>query len=178
MWAPCLPEVNRIVNAFIAGAKEVNPDVDVKSSFINSFFDPAAAKEAALAQIDAGADVLFGERFGVIEAAAEKVFAFGNMSDQNALAREWVVTGPVWDMTPTVEFVIDQIKTGCYTALDLMEFSMMAKGGASLAPFHGNDAVIPKETLDATNDRLGQIDQGLYHVDINESPPANYSVIQ
>jgi basic membrane lipoprotein Med (substrate-binding protein (PBP1-ABC) superfamily) len=52
-----VPEVNRIVNAFIAGAKSVNPDVEVKTSFINSWFDPAAAKEAALAQIDSGADV-------------------------------------------------------------------------------------------------------------------------
>lgn len=102
----------------------------------------------------------------------------GNLTDQNAPAPDWVVTGPVWDMTPAVDFVIDALRTGCYTALDLKDFSMMAKGGASLAPFHGNDAVIPKETLDATNDRLDQIDQGLYRVAINESPPANYTVIQ
>ena len=42
-----VPEVNRIVNAFIAGAESVNPEVDVKTTFINSWFDPAAAKEAA-----------------------------------------------------------------------------------------------------------------------------------
>ena len=65
-----VPEVNRIANAFIAGAQAVNPDVEVKVSFINSWFDPATAKEAALAQIGAGADVLYAERFGVIEAAA------------------------------------------------------------------------------------------------------------
>jgi basic membrane protein A len=172
-------EVNRLVNAFAAGVAETNPQAVVRVTFINDWLDPLAAGKAAEAQIAAGADVLYGERAGVIQAAAEhEAFVFGNLTDQNALAPEWVVTGPVWDMTPTAEFVIDQIKTGCYTALDLMEFSMMAKGGASLTPFHGNDAVIPKETLDATNDRLGQIDQGLYHVDINESPPANYTVIQ
>ncbi|HEY9529688.1 MAG TPA: BMP family ABC transporter substrate-binding protein, partial [Anaerolineales bacterium] len=33
-----VPEVNRIVNAFIAGAMSVNPEVDVKTSFINSWF--------------------------------------------------------------------------------------------------------------------------------------------
>ena len=67
-----VPEVNRLVNAFIAGAKKTNPDAKVLVSFINSWFDPAAAKEAALAQVDAGADVLFAERFGVIEVAQEK----------------------------------------------------------------------------------------------------------
>jgi basic membrane lipoprotein Med (substrate-binding protein (PBP1-ABC) superfamily) len=93
-----VPEVNRLVNAFIAGAKEVNPVVEVLVNFINSWFDPAAAKEAALAQIDAGADVLYAERFGVIEAAEEKgLFAFGNMSDQNELP-EFVVSSPVWNM--------------------------------------------------------------------------------
>src|SRR3990172_6587966 len=102
-----VPEVNRIVNAFIAGAVSVNPEVDVKTSFINSWFDPAAAKEAALAQIDSGADVLFAERFGVIEAAAENGFyAFGNMSDQKDLAPQNVVSGPVWNMEPTVDHVL------------------------------------------------------------------------
>ena len=39
-----VPEVNRIVNAFIAGAQETNEDVDVKVTFLNSWFDPAAAR--------------------------------------------------------------------------------------------------------------------------------------
>ena len=67
-----IPEVNRLVNAFIQGAKEANPDNKVTVSFINSFFDPAAAKEATVALIDAGADVIYAEREGGIEAAAEK----------------------------------------------------------------------------------------------------------
>ena len=48
-----IPEVNRLVNAFFAGAKEVNPNVKRKVAFIGSFFDPPKAKEAAIAQIDA-----------------------------------------------------------------------------------------------------------------------------
>src|SRR3970040_1040269 len=67
-----VPEVNRIVNAFIDGAKAVNPEAKVIVTFINSWFDPAAAKEAALAQIDAGADVRYAGRFGGIERAKRK----------------------------------------------------------------------------------------------------------
>ena len=145
-----VPEVNRIVNAFIAGATAVNPEVDVKTTFINSWFDPAAAKEAALAQIDAGADVLFAERFGVIEAAAEKgLYSFGNMSDQKELAPESVVSGPVWNMNPTVEYIVSQVKAGAYTAQDLKDFSMVAKGGASPgAHQHGVTGGIPQELID------------------------------
>jgi hypothetical protein len=101
-----IPEVNRLSNAFYAGAKEVNKDVKCKFSFIGSFFDPPKAKEAALAQIEAGVDVIYAERFGVIEAAVEKgVLAISNMSDQSSLGPDTVITGPVWDMWPTVKHV-------------------------------------------------------------------------
>jgi basic membrane protein A len=167
-----VPEVNRLVNAFIAGAKEVNPDAKVSISFINSWFDPAAAKEAAVAQIDGGADVLYAERFGVIEAAQEKgLFAFGNMSDQNSLAPDLVVTGPVWNMTPTIEYVIKQVAAGSYTAQDLKDFSMMAKGGATLAPFHAVESKIPADLLKKVQDKEKEISSGLFRVDIDERQP-------
>lgn len=168
-----VPEVNRIVNAFTAGALAVNPDVDVKTSFINSWFDPAAAKEAALAQIDAGVDLLFAERFGVIEAAAEKgLCAFGNMSDQRELAPDFVVSGPVWNMQPTVDYIVNQVKAGAYTAQDLKDFSMAAKGGASLAAI--NMAVkcgLTQELVDQVTAKENEIKSGLFRVDINEAPP-------
>jgi basic membrane protein A and related proteins len=168
-----VPEVDRIVNAFIAGVKETNPNAVVQVTFINSWFDPAAAKEAALAQIDAGADVLFAERFGVIEAAVENnLLAFGNMSDQNELGSQNVLTGPVWNMTPTVNYVINQVKGGTFTAQDLKDFSMVAKGGASLAPYHGLESKIPAEVLDLVTQRQNEITSGMFRVDIDEAPPA------
>ena len=60
-----IPEVNRLMNAFMAGAREINPDVKFQVTFIGSWFDPPKAKETAFAQIDAGADLLYAERFGV-----------------------------------------------------------------------------------------------------------------
>jgi basic membrane lipoprotein Med (substrate-binding protein (PBP1-ABC) superfamily) len=168
-----VPEVNRIVNAFISGAESVNPDVTVKTSFINSWFDPAAAKEAALAQVDAGADVLFAERFGVIEAAAENgLYAFGNMSDQRELAPENVVSGPVWNMNPTVAYIINQVAGGTYTAQDLKDFSMVAKGGATLAPVNeGVTGGIPADLLAMVQAKEQEIVSGLFRVDIAEAPP-------
>jgi len=168
-----VPEVNRIVNAFIAGAKASNPDATVLVTFINSWFDPAQAKEAALAQIDSGADVLFAERFGVIEAAQEKsLYAFGNMSDQNELAPDLVVSSAVWNMDPTVNYLINQVAAGAFTAQDLKDFSMMGKGGASLASFHSLDAKIPAELKDAVKAREEEIKSGMFRVDIDEAVPA------
>lgn len=167
-----VPEVNRLVNAFTMGAKEINPAAKVLVTFINSWFDPAAAKEAALAQVDAGADVLYAERFGVIEAAKDKgLLAIGNMSDQNELAPDLVVTSPVWNMTPTVEYVLRQVASGAYTAQDLKDFSMVAKGGASLAAFHAVESKIPADLLAKVKEKEAQIKNGLFRVDIDEAQP-------
>jgi basic membrane lipoprotein Med (substrate-binding protein (PBP1-ABC) superfamily) len=173
-----VPEVNRIVNAFIAGAQETNEAVDVKVTFLNSWFDPAAAKEAALAQVGAGADVLFAERFGVIEAADENdLIAIGNMSDQQQLAPDNVVTSVTWNMAPTVKYVIDQVMAGAYTAQDLKDFSMVAKGGAALAEIN-TDVLggVPEDLVAAVEEREAQIKAGTFRVDITESTPPGSTI--
>ena len=173
-----VPEVNRIVNAFIGGAKEVNPDVEVRVTFLNSWFDPAAAKEAALAQVGAGADVLFAERFGVIEAASENdLVAIGNMSDQKELAPQNVVSSVTWNMKPTVGYVIDQVMAGAYTAQDLKDFSMVAKGGAALAEI--NTAVgggVPSDLVTKVQEKEAAIKSGTFRVDINEATPPGATI--
>ena len=118
--------------------------------------------------------MLYAERFGVIEAAEEKdLLAVGNMSDQSSLAPENVVTSVTWNMTPTVEYVIDQVAGGTYTAQDLKDFSMMAKGGAALAPI--NEALVrevPAELVDQVTAKEADIKSGVFRVDINEGTPA------
>jgi basic membrane protein A len=165
-------EVNRLVNAFKAGALMVNPKVKVKISYIGGWFDPPKAKEAAIAQIEAGADLIFAERFGVFEAAKEKgVLAFGNMSDQNALAPEVVVTGPIWDMYPTLKFAIEMVKKKAWVSMDLGEWSMMAKGGAKLAPYHSFEKTLPADVLKEVQDLQTKIVNGTYRVPVDEQPP-------
>jgi basic membrane lipoprotein Med (substrate-binding protein (PBP1-ABC) superfamily) len=167
-----IPEINRLMNAYCAGAKEVNDKVRCKFSFIGSFFDPPKAKEAAIAQIEAGVDVIYAERFGVVEAAQEKgVLAISNMSDQAELGPETVITGPIWDMYPTVEQVIKLVKAGVFTAQDFGGFSLMAKGGSYLAPYHKFDDKLPADVKDMVAKRKGEIIEGTFRVDVSESAP-------
>ena len=49
---------------------------------------------------------------------------------------------------------------------------MVAKGGASLAPYHGMDAKIPADLLKTVTDRENQIKTGLFRVDVDEKQPA------
>jgi basic membrane protein A and related proteins len=165
-------EVNRLVNAFKAGALKVNPKVKVKISYIGGWFDPPKAKEAAIAQIEAGADLIYAERFGVFEAAKEKgVLAFGNMSDQSALAPGVVITGPVWDMYPTIKFAIEMVKKKAWVSMDLGEWSMMGKGGSRLAPYHSFEKTLPANVLKEVQDIEQKIMNGTYRVPVDEQKP-------
>lgn len=169
-----IAEVNRLVNAFRAGARSVRPNVKVKIAYIGGWFDPPKAKEAALAQIEAGADLIYAERFGVYEACKEKgVLAFGNMYDQHAMAPETVITGPVWDLLPTLRHCIESVKAGSWQAADMREWSMMARGGARLAPFHAFEKTLPVEVLQDVRELEKNIAAGSFSVPIDESKSAS-----
>lgn len=168
-----IPEVNRIVNAFVQGVKETNPDATVKVSFINTFFDPAAAKQAANAHVAAGADVLFAERDGVIAAAEEAdIPVIGMMVDQQEEAPEHVVTSLIWNMRPTVDAVVEQA-TGGPAAVDLGEFSFMDVGGSELAPIN-TDIVggVPENLVTLVEEKQAAIMDGSFTTPVDESAPA------
>jgi basic membrane protein A and related proteins len=174
-----IPEVNRIVNAFTTGAQESRPDARVTVSFINSFFDPATAKQAAEAAIAGGADVLFAERDGVIAAAEEhKLPVFGMMVDQKDQAPEYVVSSLVWDMQPTIEAVVAAVKDGSYEAQNLAEYSFMKNGGSSLAPINTETAFeIPADLISTVEEQEAAIKDGSFTTPVNEDEPAGSTTV-
>jgi basic membrane protein A and related proteins len=169
-----IPEVNRLVNAYKAGALSVNPKIKVKLAFIGSWFDPAKAKEATVAMIESKADYIFAERFGVFEAAKEAgVFAFGNMTDQNSLSPDVVVTSCVWDMYPVIKNSVEMIQKGTWKAQDLKNLSMMASGGSRLASYHGFDSKLPAAVKTKVADVSATIMNGKFVVPVDESEPVS-----
>jgi len=169
-----IPEVNRIVNAFVDGVGTSNPDATVKVSFINSFFDPATAGQAAEAQIAQGADVLFAERAGVIEVAEEHDLpAIGMMVDQHDLAPNNVVTSLVWNMVPTIEALVEQVSNGTYEAQNLAEYSFMINGGSSIADINTDLVVeVPDDLVAAVEAKRDAIMAGEFTTPVDESEPA------
>lgn len=53
-----IPEVIQGVNAFLLGMRSVNPQAQVKVLWLNAWFDPPREREAAMALMNEGADVL------------------------------------------------------------------------------------------------------------------------
>jgi basic membrane protein A len=119
-----IPEVNRLMNAFMAGARETNPKAEFTVTFINSWFDPPKAKEAAFAMIDKGADVMYAERFGVSDAAKErKVLAIGNVINTQDKYPDTVVASALWNMEPTIDAALAAVKAGKFKAEDYGNYS-------------------------------------------------------
>ena len=167
-----IPEVNRLMNAFIAGAREINPKTEFSISFINSWFDPPKAKEAAFAMIDKGADVMYAERFGVSDAAKErKVLAVGNVINTQSTYPDTVVASALWNMEPTVEVALKKVKAGQFTAEDYGAYSTMKHKGSELAPLGTFEAKVPAELKAKVKAKEKAILDGSFVVKVDDSAP-------
>ena len=167
-------EVNRLFHAFMAGARSVNPDVEFKVSFIGSWYDPPKAKEAAFAQIEAGVDVLYAERAGVVDAAREKgILAFGNVNDMNKEENgtDVVVTSALWHMENAIDHAISRVKAGTFAAEDYKEWTMMQKGGATLAPYYEFDSRIASDVKTKVAAMSRKILGGGLVIEVNDDEP-------
>ena len=167
-----IPEVNRLMHAFMAGAKEVNPKVEFTVTFINSWFDPPKAKEATFAMIDKGADVLYAERFGVSDAAKEKgKLAIGNVIDTQAQYPDTVVASALWHMEPTIDLALKNVKDGKFKAEDYGQYSMMKYKGSSLAPLGTFEGKVPAALVAKVKAKEADILSGKFAVKVDDSQP-------
>jgi len=167
-----IPEVNRLMNAFMAGARETDPKVEFSVSFINSWFDPPKAKEAAFAMIDKGADVMYAERFGVSDAAREKgKLAIGNVIDTQAQYPDTVVASALWNFEPSADRAIRLVKEGRFAAEDYGVYSTMKHKGSELAPLGTFARKVPAEVVTRVQARQAEILAGTFVVKVDDSQP-------
>ncbi|KAB2860529.1 MAG: BMP family ABC transporter substrate-binding protein, partial [Bauldia sp.] len=167
-----IPEVNRLMNAFMAGVRETAPDTKFQVAFIGSWFDPPKAKETAFAQIDAGADVMYAERFGVSDAAKERnVLAIGNVIDTQADYPATVVASALWHFEPTLDTAINAVKAGSFKADDYGVYSFMKAGGCSLSPLGTFEGKVPADVVAKVAEKEKAIREGSFTVPIDDSEP-------
>ena len=167
-----IPEVNRLMHAFMAGVREVAEDATFQVAFIGSWFDPPKAKETAFAQIDAGADVMYAERFGVADAAKERgILAIGNVIDTQADYPETVVASALWHFEPTLDKAVTEVKAGSFKAEDYGVYSFMKEGGCSLAPLGTFEGKVPEEAMALVAEKQAAIKDGSFVVEINDTEP-------
>ena len=116
-----LPPIVRGYQGWLRGARAVNPKVDSRLVYLNSFDDVAAGREAALAMIRVGVDMLHHNAdqaaLGMFQAAKESpgVYAFGANADQRALAPERVLGSVVIDLPKAFVALAREVQAGRFT---------------------------------------------------------------
>jgi basic membrane lipoprotein Med (substrate-binding protein (PBP1-ABC) superfamily) len=167
-----IPEVNRLMNAFMAGVREVKADATFQVSFIGSWFDPPKAKETAFAMIDGGVDLLYAERFGVSDAAKERgVLAIGNVINTQADYPDTVVASALWHFEPTLNKALEAVAAGSFAADNYGVHSFMNAGGCSLAPLGTIEGKVPAEVMAMVAAKEAAIKDGSFTVAIDDSEP-------
>lgn len=169
-----IPEVNRLMHAFMGGVKEVKADATFQVSFIGSWFDPPKAKETAFAMIENGADLLYAERFGVSDAAKEKgILAVGNVIDTQSEYPDTVVASALWHFEPTLQAALAKVTDGSFTAENYGTYSFMKEGGCSLAPLGTFEGKVPAEAVALVAEKEAAIKAGDFVVEINDAEPTS-----
>jgi basic membrane lipoprotein Med (substrate-binding protein (PBP1-ABC) superfamily) len=111
-----LPPVKRSFAAYAAGARSLNPRLNIITSYIGNWDDVSAGKEQALAQMGRKSDVLFQNAdaagLGVFQAARESrnAYVIGANADQNSVAPEVTLASVVIDLRHAFLLVARAVK--------------------------------------------------------------------
>lgn len=142
-----IPSTHRSYAAFEQGLKEVNPEAELLVNWIGSFLDVSAGNEAAMSQIESGADIIFGngdgQNIGVLQAANEtNTLAIGAVRDQFQVAPNVVLTSVEWGFGGGIPLVIGEFINGTFEG---QVYEIGLEEGAVLSDFHDNAGKIPDD---------------------------------
>ncbi|MBN7773713.1 BMP family ABC transporter substrate-binding protein [Clostridium aminobutyricum] len=128
-------EVQIGIDAFTLGAQSVNPDVQVKVVYINSWYDPEKERSAADELLAQGCDILTqhcdttGPQVAASEAGA---YAIGYNMDNSQVVPDAFLTAPIWHhevfLIPTIQAIMD----GTWTPESY--YGTIADGYVDIAP--------------------------------------------
>ncbi len=167
---PEIPPVQRSVLGYESGAKSVNPDIQVKKVYVDSFHDPAGGAEVARAFISTGADIIFGAGAetgsGAIQSSAEAgVYVIGVDMDEYvttflngaAPGSDRILSSARKRVDVAIFNVIKEALDGTFQGGTTI-FNARA-GGIDLAPFHESEGLISASIRKKLDDTLkGLID--------------------
>ena len=166
-----IPSAKGTFVAFEAGVKAMRADAAVLETFIGSWDDVSAAKEAASAQLRAGADVLIhnvdAASFGFFQAVREAreggraAWAFGMNRDQNDVAPDVIVGSAVINIPPVFLQAAIDWQAGTLSGPVL---TGLAGGGVDFVPNPALEGVIPADALARIDEARAAIINGALEV--------------
>ena len=144
-----LPPIKAAYQGWFNGAKAVNPKVESREIYLNSFDDAAAGREAALALMRVGGDMFHhnadAAALGLFQAVKERpgVYVFGANADQSNLAPDRVLGSAVIDLAHAFLLVATEVRSGRFTPR--VQAFGLGSGVVSYTPNPRLDRLVPPE---------------------------------
>lgn len=128
-----IPVIRNFQVGYEAGAKYVNPEIEVETIFAGDFEDPAKGKESALALYSKGVDIIFqvagktGE--GVFEAAKDvNKFAIGVDSDQRFINPDVIVGSMIKGVSLSIYESVQRMEDGTFESGKVYKYGAKENG--------------------------------------------------
>ena len=156
-----IPEVLQGINAFIKGARSVNPKAELRVIWVNSWYDPGKERQAAMTLISQGADIIthHTDSTAVVQAAEEEgVYAFGYHSDMSKYGPKAHLTATTHHWGDYYVKTVKEVQEGRWAPISV--WCGYARGMIKLAPL--NDA-IPADLQARIRDMEQQITERKLH---------------
>lgn len=156
-----IPEVIQGINAFTQGVRSVNPKAEVRVVWVNSWYDPGKEREAALALLAQGVDILSNHTnsTSVMQTAQEKgVKAFCWQSNMIKYGKDAQLTGTVLNWGGYYVKVINDIMAGKFKSSNV--WGGMKDGMVSLAPM---SKAVPADVQKLVQKKEAEIKSGKFH---------------
>jgi len=111
-----IPPVNRYIAGYVAGARKVDPSIQIRRAYSNTFTNQGTGNQIGLQQISTGADILFqvagASGLGYLAAAQQRgVYGIGVDSNQGRLGRH-VITSALKKVDVAVQLVVRAARRG------------------------------------------------------------------
>ena len=150
-----IPPIAAQGEGFVAGAKYINPDIDVRLIMTGSFTDIARAKEVASSLIGEGADVLVGDAneagLGVVEACEQAgVYTMGCSSDLYNAApdmRDAILASVIEDTARGHELIIRDVMEGNFIPKNYL-IGFKDEGAVTLTSFREKASLYSEDEMD------------------------------
>lgn len=154
-WGKDNAEVTGGCNAFAMGVYSVNPDATVYIKTTSSWYDPEGEKQAAVALINEGCDVI-GQHCDTpnpqLAAEEASVFGVGYNSDMSKDAPKAVLTSTVWNWGAYYTSAVQSLVDGTWTGANY--FGGLHEGLVALAPLSDLCAEGTQEKIDEATAKM------------------------
>lgn len=159
-------EVQIGINAFTLGAQAINPDVEVKVIYINTWGDAELEKTAAEQLIAAGCDALTYHADSTATQLAAKeagVYTTG-WNYKNNVAGENYLTAAYWDMSSYFTPTFEKIIKGEFKPTGTQPFSSYGSMESGMIQIDELGSAVPEDAVKKINDIKAKMEAGEFNV--------------